>query len=109
LLVVASVDRELERRGALVHLAALGTPATTIRRALVRQMLPTAVLLARSVGTRRNTGGSSYLRWGDPTLDVPVGRVGMLTALAIAIAVAATFTAILGTVTRTRPEMLRSE
>jgi hypothetical protein len=84
-------------------------PARTIRRALVLQMLPTAVLLLVLSAVAAMLGGSSYLRWGDPTLDVPVGRVGMLIALAIAMAVAATFAAILGTVTRTRPEMLRSE
>jgi len=33
-LVVATVDRAIERRNALAHLAALGTPTRTIRAAL---------------------------------------------------------------------------
>jgi hypothetical protein len=108
-LVVASVDRALERRAALAHLAALGTPARTIRSALVLQTLPIAVLLLGTSALAAVLGGSSYLRWGDPTLDVPIVRLVVLTTVAIAMAVVATVASIIGTVTKTRPELLRSE
>lgn len=109
-LVVASIDRAVERRAVLTHVAALGTPARTIRSALALQTLPVSVLALTAAGLTAVVGGSSYLRW-DSEVDavLPVGIMVALTALAVAASVLATALALAGTVARARPDLLRSE
>jgi hypothetical protein len=109
-LVVASIDRAVERRAVLTHLAALGTPARTIRSALALQTLPVSALALTAAGLTAVVGGSSYLRW-DSEVDavLPVGIMVTLTALAVAASVLATVLALAGTVARARPDLLRSE
>lgn len=108
-LVVATVDRTIERAGAQARMAAMGTPARTLRAALVLQTLPVAVLVLVCSGLAAILGGSSYLRFGDPSLRVPLGVISALTGLAVAAALLATIAALVGTVTRPRPELLRVE
>jgi len=108
-LVVATVDRAIERRNALAHLAALGAPIRTIRAALALQTLPVALLVLIASGAAATIGGSSYLRWGDPSIRPPIGALTFLTVLAIGAAVVATLAALAGTVTRPRSELLRQE
>ena len=108
-LVVATVDRSLERRNALAHLAALGTPAATIRSALVLQTLPVSLVIFAVSGAAAVIGGSSYLRWDDPGIGVPIDALGRLAALAVGAAIIATAAALAGTVARPRQELLRHE
>lgn len=108
-LVVATVDRAIERRNALAHLAALGAPIRTVRAALALQTLPVALLVLIASGAAATIGGSSYLRWGDPSIRPPFGALTFLTALAIGAAVVATLAALAGTAARPRSELLRQE
>lgn len=108
-LVVATVDRAIERRNALAHLAALGAPSRTIRAALALQTLPVALLVLIASGAAATIGGSSYLRWGDPSIRPPFGALTFLTALAVGAAVVATLAGLAGTATRPRSELLRQE
>lgn len=108
-LVVASVDRAIERRNALAHLAALGAPRRTISAALVLQTLPVALVVLLASGAGAIVGGSSYLRWGDAGSPPPLGALALLTGLGIGAAALATAAALAGTVTRPRAELLRQE
>lgn len=108
-LAVATVDRALERRNALAHLAAIGTPASVVRTALALQTLPVSIVVLTTAGTSALVGGSSYLRWGDPTLPVPLGPVGTLTGVALVCALVATAAAVVGTVGRSRTHLVRNE
>jgi hypothetical protein len=108
-LVVASLDRALERRAALAHLAVLGAPRRTVRTSIVLQMLPVSVVLLGASTLAAVLGGSSLLRWDDSNLAVPSARIAVLSGLAIAAAVIATFASVVGAVTPTRPELHRRE
>ncbi|MBA3281337.1 MAG: hypothetical protein H0U29_03830 [Acidimicrobiia bacterium] len=71
--------------------------------------LPVAVLVLVCSGLAAILGGSSYLRFGDPSLRVPFEVIVALTGLTAASPVLATVAALVGTVTRPRPELLRVE
>lgn len=109
-LMVASIDRAVERRGALTHVAALGTPARTIRSALVLQTLPVSALALAAAGLAAVVGGSSYLRWDDAVpAGLPLDILTALIALSVAAAALATALAVAGSVARARPDLLRRE
>lgn len=108
-IVIATLDRTIERAGPQARLAAIGTSATTIRGAVALQVLPVSASALVASGAAAMLGGSSYLRWGNPSIHIPLGPIALLTALGVASALLATLVAVLGTVTRPRPQMLRTE
>lgn len=108
-LVVATLDRAIERAGAQARLAALGTPARTIRSATALQVLPVSMLLLISAGVAAALGGSSFLRWGDVAHPLPSALILGLTALAVGGALLATVAAVVATVARPRADLLRAE
>lgn len=108
-IVIATLDRTIERAGPQARLAALGTSASTIRTAIALQVLPVSAAVLVASGAAATLGGSSYLRWGDPAINIPLGPIAALTGLGVASALLATFVAVLATVTRPRPHLLRTE
>ena len=73
-LVVATVDRALERRRPLAHLLAVGASPRTIRSAYAAQLLPATMIMLSLAGTAAIIGGSAYLRWADPSARLPARR-----------------------------------
>ena len=108
-IVIATLDRTIERAGPQARLAAIGTSASTLRAATALQVLPVSAAVLVASGATAVLGGSSYLRWGDPGSNVPLGPIAALTALGVAAALLATFVAVVGTVTRPHPQLLRTE
>lgn len=108
-IVIATLDRTIERAGPQARLAAIGTSASTIRSAIVLQVLPVSASVLVVSGAAAILGGSSYLRWGDPGINIPLAPIAALTGLGVGSALLATLVAVVVTVTRPRPQLLRTE
>jgi ABC-type lipoprotein release transport system permease subunit len=99
-LLVASVDSVLERRRPLAVLAAVGTPATLLRRSvLLQSAIPLVCGLAVAASTALLTS-MLILAVNGEALELPLRALGALTAIALL--------AVLGVVALTLPMLARS-
>lgn len=93
-LIIATIDRTIDRRREIARLAAIGTPLATLRRAHILQTLPVTATVMLTAGAASIIGGSSYLRYGgDGITDIPLSAILTTTAIGAA---GATLAAALG-------------
>ncbi|CAN5716003.1 FtsX-like permease family protein [soil metagenome] len=106
---LAATDRAIERRRTAAHLAALGVPAKTQRKAeVLTTMTPLALgLIAAVVGA--GLSGSSYLEWGEPGLRLPLASSAIILLTGLGCAAVAAGIAAAATSTRPTPDRLRTE
>lgn len=108
-LVVASVDSVLERRRPLAVLAAVGTPASLLRRAvLLQSAVPLACGLATAAGSALLTS-AVILALNDVPLELPVRALLAVSGLAALAALAVTAMTLPALARAVRPESLRTE
>lgn len=80
-LVVATVDRSLERRRETARLAALGTSKRTLDAAHILHTVPVASTVIGLAAAGSAFGGAAYLRiGGEDTYGVPVSKILLLVA-----------------------------
>lgn len=106
---LAATDRAIERRRTAAHLAALGVPARTQRKAeILTTMTPLALGLVVAV-LGAGISGSSYLEWGEPGLRLPLASSIVILLTGLGCAAAAAGLAAAATGTRPTPDRLRTE
>lgn len=106
---LAATDRAIERRRTATHLAALGVPASTQRKAeVLTTMTPLVLGLAVAV-VGAGISGSSYLEWGEPGLRLPLASSIVILVTGLGCAAAAASIAAAATATRPSPDRLRTE
>ncbi len=109
-LVIATIDRTIDRRRELARLTAIGTPAAALRKAHLWQTLPVTTAVMLIAGTASLIGGSSYLSYGgDGITTVPLDSVIALIVVAIAGVTVAALAGLVAMATRQDVAQLRDE
>jgi len=108
-LLVAVTSAAIERRRPMAHLAAVGTPAATIRRTVVLQIAPVSFVLLILAATASILGGDAYIRWGYPNEALPLAALAKLLLAGVAITIIAAVSAAVTATHPSRAEVLRQE
>lgn len=109
-LIIATIDRALERRREIARITALGAPRTTLRRVHLLQTLPVSMIVLATAGIASVLGGSSYLKFGgEEAGSVPTTTIATLVGLALLGAVTASLLGLIALTSRTDPAYLRDE
>jgi len=109
-LIIATIDRALERRREIARITALGAPRTTLRRVHLLQALPVGVIVLVTAGIASVLGGSSYLKFGgEEAGSVPTTTIATLVGLALLGVITASPLGLIALIARTDPAYLRDE